>query len=176
MEAQPLVQTSGADHVARVMKMAKSELQSLLQQKSELMKRIGTIKQMIAGLAKLFGDEVLDGDLVGPVDGGSPSRQPGFTRTCRLALMESDRPLLAQEVCREIERRDPTLLARHKDPVASVTTVLNRLAAYGEARFVVGENGRRRSWLWATESGTRIPAPSLEGHHSDAAESPSRLT
>jgi hypothetical protein len=134
--------------------MAHSELRDLLQQKSEIMKRVGSIKQMITGLASLFGDEVLTADLMGLLDRGSPSRQPGFTRTCRQALMESNRPLLAHEVCREIERRDPTLLARHKDPVASVTTVLNRLANYGEARYVVSDRGRRRSWSWVTQSET----------------------
>ncbi len=41
-------------------------------------------------------------------------------------------------------------MQRHKDPLASVTTVLNRLAEYGEAQSVVRENGRR-AWVWASE-------------------------
>ena len=44
----------------------------------------------------------------------------------------------------------PTLLAHHKDPLASVNTVLNRLATYGEARIVMNERGKR-AWEWATE-------------------------
>jgi hypothetical protein len=47
---------------------------------------------------------------------------------------------------------------RHKDPLASVTTVLNRLVEYGEARAVVNEHGRR-AWEWVAEAG---PAASLD--------------
>ncbi len=39
---------------------------------------------------------------------------------------------------------------RHKDPLASVTTVLNRLVEYGEARTLIRENGRR-AWEWVAE-------------------------
>jgi hypothetical protein len=42
------------------------------------------------------------------------------------------------------------VLLRHKDPLASVTTVLNRLVEYGEARTVVRENGRR-AWQWVAD-------------------------
>jgi hypothetical protein len=34
--------------------------------------------------------------------------------------------------------------------LASVTTVLNRLVEYGEARTVVRENGRR-AWQWVAD-------------------------
>ena len=48
--------------------------------------------------------------------------------------MEVRRPLGAREVCVELERYAPAILARHKDPLASVTTVLNRLVDYGSAQ------------------------------------------
>jgi len=35
------------------------------------------------------------------------------------------------------------MLARHKDPMASVTTVLNRLMEYREAEAVRASNGKR---------------------------------
>jgi hypothetical protein len=41
-------------------------------------------------------------------------------------------------------------LLRHKDPLASVTTVLNRLVEYGEARTVLRDNGRR-AWEWVAD-------------------------
>jgi hypothetical protein len=41
-------------------------------------------------------------------------------------------------------------MLRHKDPLASVTTVLNRLVEYGEARSVVGQNGKR-AWEWVAD-------------------------
>jgi hypothetical protein len=43
------------------------------------------------------------------------------------------------------------MLTRHKDPVASVTTVLNRLVDYGEAQAVVLSNGRR-AWCWIADA------------------------
>jgi hypothetical protein len=53
-------------------------------------------------------------------------------------------------VCEKIQARMPPVLLRHKDPLASVTTVLNRLVEYGEARTVVRENGRR-AWQWVAD-------------------------
>jgi hypothetical protein len=50
----------------------------------------------------------------------------------------------------ELDRCAPTVLARHKDPLASVTTVLNRLVDYGEARSLSNDRGRR-VWEWISE-------------------------
>ena len=133
-----------------------------MKQRAEIMKRIGTVKQTIVGLANLFGDEVLNDDLLELVDRKGSGRQPGFTKACRMVLMESDRPLGAREVCEQIQRRLPPVLLRHKDPLASVTTVLNRLVEYGEARAVVRDNGRR-AWQWVADPATRgfglVPNP-----------------
>ena len=64
--------------------------------------------------------------------------------------MEVRRPLGAREVCAELERYAPAILARHKDPLASVTTVLNRLVDYGEARSLSNDRGRR-VWEWISD-------------------------
>ena len=141
---------AGEAHVHEVVRAAHDELRQLMRQRGEIMKRIGTVKQTIVGLANLFGDEVLSDDLLELVDRKSGGRQPGFTKACRMVLMEASRPLGAREVCEQIERKMPPLLARHKDPLASVTTVLNRLVEYGEARAVVRENGRR-AWEWVAD-------------------------
>jgi hypothetical protein len=141
---------AGGPHVQEVLRAAQDELRLLLQQRAEIMKRIGTVKQTIIGLANMFGDEVLNDDLLELVDRKSGGRQPGFTKACRMVLMEAGHPLGAREVCEHIQRRLPPLLLRHKDPLASVTTVLNRLVEYGEAKAVVRENGRR-AWEWVAE-------------------------
>jgi len=138
------------EHVQEVVRAAHEELRQLMRQRAEVMKRIGTVKQTIVGLANLFGDEVLSEELLDLVDRKSGGRQPGFTKACRMVLMEADRPLLAREVCEQIQQRIPPVLLRHKDPLASVTTVLNRLVEYGEARTVVRENGRR-AWQWVSD-------------------------
>ena len=148
---------SNDPHVQQVIKAAHDELRQLMRQRAEIMKRIGTVKQTIVGLANLFGDDVLNEELLELVDRKSSGRQPGFTKACRMVLMEASRPLGAREVCEQIQQRIPPVLLRHKDPLASVTTVLNRLVEYGEAKAVVKENGRR-AWEWVAD-----PSQSLAG-------------
>jgi len=138
--------------VHEVVKAAHEELRLLLQQRAEIMKRIGTVKQTISGLANLFGEDVLGDDLLELLDRKPNGRQPGFTKACRRVLMEVNRPLGAREMCAELERQAPAILSRHKDPLASVTTVLNRLVDYGEARSLTNERGRR-VWEWISEPG-----------------------
>jgi hypothetical protein len=55
----------------------------------------------------------------------------------------------------ELERNAPAILARHKDPLASVTTVLNRLVDYGEARSLSNDRGRR-VWEWVSEGDVTV--------------------
>jgi hypothetical protein len=137
-------------HVQEVVRQAHEELRHLLRQRAEVMRRIGTIKQTIAGLANLFGDSVLSEELLELVDRKSNGRQPGFTKACRMILMEAGQALSARDVCDQIRQKMPPMLARHKDPMASVTTVLNRLVEYGEAQAVVLSNGRR-AWQWVAD-------------------------
>jgi hypothetical protein len=144
-------QAQAADpHVQEVIRSAERELHELLQQRADLMKRIGTIKQTLAGLANIFGDSVLSDELLTYLDRKTASRQPGFTRACRVVLMESGKPLGARFVCQALQQKFPELLERHKDPIASVTTVLNRLADYTEARCSLDANGRR-VWEWIVD-------------------------
>jgi hypothetical protein len=154
------VLSKGDTHVQEVVKTAHEELRQLMKQRAEVMKRIGTLKQTIAGLANLFGDEILGEDLLELVDRKTAGRQPGFTKACRMVLMEAERPLTVREVCEKIQERLPAILMRHRDPLASVTTVLNRLVEYGEARSVVRENGRR-AWQWVAEP---MPAAAIESN------------
>jgi hypothetical protein len=160
MRAVPSMKTipnNGTGHVEQVVRQAHEELRDLLRQRAEVMRRIGTIKQTIAGLANLFGDEVLSDDLLELLDRKSCGRQPGFTKACRMVLMEAKRALTARDVCECIQQKAAPMLARHKDPMASVTTVLNRLVAYGEASPVILESGRR-SWKWVAEPETDLGA------------------
>jgi len=147
----------GDPHVQEVVRAAQDELRQLMRQRAEIMKRIGTVKQTIVGLANLFGDQVLSDELLELVDRKSSGRQPGFTKACRMVLMEAERPLGAREVCEQIQKRVPPVLTRHKDPLASVTTVLNRLVDYGEAKTIVRENGRR-AWEWVSDPIENRPA------------------
>ena len=143
-------------HVQEVIRQAQSELRQLLQQRAEIMKRIGTVKQTISGLANLFGEGVLSDELLELVDRKGNGRQPGFTKACRMILMEAGKAMTSRDIYDYFQRKMPALLARHKDPMASVTTVLNRLVEYGEAEAVMV--GGRRAWRWAADA---TAAPNL---------------
>jgi hypothetical protein len=142
-------------HVQEVVKAAEEDLRQLIRQRAEIVKRIGTIKQTIVGLANIFGDDWLGEELLELVGRKDGARQRGLTKSCRTVLMEADRSLGAQEVCEQLQGRIPLVLLRHKDPAASVTTVLNRLVEYGEALKVHDENGRR-AWQWCGTSDVGI--------------------
>ena len=137
-------------HVQEVLRTAELELSGLLQQRADVMKRIGTIKQMLAGLADLFGDAVLDDELRIALDRGVSDRRKGFTRACRQILMEAQTPLRPRQGCEELWRKFPEVAGRHKDLGASVTTVFHRLVAYGEARCFLDEQGVR-VWEWISD-------------------------
>ncbi len=137
-------------HVRDVVRSAERELDELQRQRAGLMKRIGTIKQTLAGLADIFGDAVLPDELLTLLHRRASGRRPGFTRACRVVLMESVEPLGARQICDHLKQRFPDLLEHHKDPVASTTTVLGRLVEYAEARCFVNPSGRR-VWQWVAE-------------------------
>ena len=143
-------------NVQIVVKIAEEELRLLIRERADIMKRIGTIKQTIFGLVKLFGPGILNEELPEFFASQPTGGQPGFTRACRMVLMEAGVPLAAREVCDQIQQRTP-VLRHHKDPLASVTTVLNRLVDYGEARSLVRENGRR-AWQWVSDQGESSPS------------------
>src|ERR1700752_1841286 len=105
---------TGDPHVHEVVKTAHEELRQLMRQRAEIMKRIGTLKQTISGLANLFGDEILGDDLLELVDRKTGGRQPGFTKACRMILMEAGRALGAREGCEQIQQSVPPLFLRHK--------------------------------------------------------------
>ena len=138
-------------NVQIVVKTAEDELRLLIRERADIMKRIGTIKQTIFGLVKLFGPGILNEELPELFASQPSGRQPGFTRACRMVLMEAGVPLAAREVCDQVQQKTP-VIRHHKDPLASVTTVLNRLVEYGEARSVVRQNGRR-AWQWVSDQG-----------------------
>jgi len=144
-------ESSKADlHVQEVIRSAELELLVLLQQRAELMKRIGSIKQTLVGLANMFGNDVLSERLLGLLDRSTSRRGTGFTQSCRAVLMESPTPLSVREVCELLKGKFPGLLEKHKKPTASVTTVLNRLVEYDEARSAQVE-GKGRVWQWMAE-------------------------
>jgi len=130
-------------HLQEVVKAAEEDLRQLIQQRTEITKRIRTMKQTIVGLARLFGVDWFSEELLELVGRKRRPRQRGLTKSCRTVLMEASRPLDAHEVCELVRRRIPLIFLNHKTPANAVTTVLNRLVEYREALAVRDENGRR---------------------------------
>ena len=150
----PAVQTDTVHAAECLVRQVHDELRRLLEQRTEIMRRIGTAKKTISGLCALFGTNVASEDLLRLVDGPTRGPHAGFTRTCRSILMEAEGAMSAREVREKMLERDPTLLSRHKDLLASITTILNRLAQYGEAVKV--SNAAGRAWQWSAGSAKEV--------------------
>ncbi|HEX4785420.1 MAG TPA: hypothetical protein VH350_13845 [Candidatus Sulfotelmatobacter sp.] len=141
-------------YVLDVMRRAEQELRQLIEKRAEISKRIGTVQRTMVGLAKLFGDDILRADLLHLFARERGTRQAGITWACRKTLMEARRPMRAHDLCEEIQRTAPALLANHKHPTASMTTILRRLVDYGEAKAMPGDDGQC-AWLWVAERDSR---------------------
>jgi hypothetical protein len=142
-----------------IVKVALGELRRLIRQRAEITKRIGTIKQTIAGLCNLFGNDELSEDSRELVNGKVGVRRRGITQMCRKVLMDAGCPLTVRNVCEQIQQRtDPPC---SKNLVGVVTTILSRLEKYGEARTVLRDSGPR-AWVWVSgvENGSFHPADS----------------
>jgi hypothetical protein len=126
-------------------------LSSLERERRLIVRRICTIRQTIVGLASVYGEQIFDEQLLELVSRRTNKRRSGLTKTCRMVLIQAGRPLSAREVCNQIMSQNPPLLMSHKDPMASVNTLLSRLAEYGEAHAATDERGRR-TWQWVTTS------------------------
>jgi hypothetical protein len=153
LEQSAAVTMAPPAHVLEVVSSAEQQLTALVRQRAEIMRRIGTIKKMLAGMVSLFGDSILDDELLIALDRGTRSSRRGFTPACRQVLMESSTSLSVRQACVELQRRFPELVAHHKDLSASVTTVFHRLVKYGQARCFVDDHGAR-VWEWATDGGS----------------------
>lgn len=154
-QQQRCAASAALPHVQEVLRSAQDELAGLLQQRAEIMQRIGTVKQVLGGMASLFGDAVLSDELRELLEDRPSSRSRGFTLACRQILIQSRTPVPVRYCTEQMRRRFPELADRHKDLTASMNTVLHRLASYGEARCFVEDNGDR-VWEWITD-GTRNP-------------------
>jgi hypothetical protein len=145
-------------------RLAQEELKELLRQRIALMRRLGTVKQTLTLLANTFGDDILTAEVQRLLGRGTPRKQPGFTRACRIILMEAASPLDARQGLREMQRRFPELVEHLQEPLASVTTVFNRLVGYGEACGFRNAKGRR-VWEWSADpSGTAESLSSAVGN------------
>jgi hypothetical protein len=128
----------------QVIKIAGGELQDLLRQRAAIIKRITILRRTIAGLAEMFGGDTLTEELLALVKPSTHrTRGTGLTEACRSVLRHSSQPLTAREVVEGIRANNGGVIRNHKDPIASVSSILHRLGSYGEATTKLSQSGRR---------------------------------
>lgn len=133
--------------IEHIVKLAVGELQVLVAQRVTILRRLAILRRTLSGLAEMFGHDLLPDDVRGLIKLPAPrTRGSGLTEACRSALSTSTRPLTAREVVDTIRTKDAKAIQNHKDPVASVASILHRLGSYGEATTEVSQSGRR---MWA---------------------------
>ena len=125
--------TPDGQHVQEVMRAAENKLHQLVEPRSEIMKRIGTVKRTLAGLASVFDDSVLNPELSWRLGHAGTRKHSGFTPACRSVLMESAGRSKARQAWRELQRKFPSC-----SNDTSITTVCSRLVGYGEACSSIG--------------------------------------
>jgi hypothetical protein len=140
MESSPASQDL---YLRAIFELAREQLQQLTQQRDEITNRIPTRKQTTLGLNNLFGNELVGKDLHRLIAQTHRTTHSGFTNACRTVLRQAGDALSARDVCSLLQKRFPTVLQHNNNLDASVTTILNRLVNYGEARTFKFANGRR---------------------------------
>ena len=134
-----------ADHdIRQILRVAQTELHSLLEQRSTVLQRITSVRRMITGLMNAYG--VLSSRAETSESTKGDFRQRGLTDACRTILAETDEELTAEEMTQKIRGSNPAVFRNHKNPVSSVATILRRLEGYGEAAPKMNRVGRR-AWI-----------------------------
>jgi len=148
---------------------AKQELATYLTQRQEIDRHVARLQLLITQLQDLCTeqdhkrfwngiDRVVKADLKG-----------GITETIRVLLKELSLPMTATDLKAGIEARKYDL-ARFKNPLAVIHTVLNRLVKSGEVKVIPQKYGKKAyQWVSTTEKllselqETREPATQRRG-------------
>ena len=125
----------------------REESESLQRELLEIEQEIAALKSTIYGLSVIYGEEVISRELLDQVRPSLRTKKRGLTAACRSVLMSAGVPCSVGTVCQLINAADPSLLLKHRNPLASVMTVLRNLARKGEV-IRTSSNGRS-AWEWA---------------------------
>jgi len=124
----------------------RDELLRLLKERDEAAERIAVLRRTITGLVTVFGDAAADKQLLCVLGYPESQRRSGLTKECRSALLGSPTPLTARELCDRVQKQSGAL-QNHRNPMASIGVVLNRLVGYGEVRTIADGGPRRYQWI-----------------------------
>lgn len=109
------------DDYKRALEAACREYEDLLKQRASLDTRIAQLAQSMGSLSRLCGYV--------------PTVQWGLTEACRMVLRSAGYPVTAVEMRNQLGAMGIDL-SRYTNDVAVIHTVLKRLTASGEAKFV----------------------------------------
>ena len=107
------------------------ELSALQKQLREVEGDIVAVRQTLHGLSLILGEEYFSEELLRLI---RPKRTNirGLSSVCRSLLLHAPHAYSVREVCNRINASDPLLLIHHRNPMASVMSVLRQLARRGE--------------------------------------------
>ena len=146
-----LTECETTDAVDRIAGWARQELDLLLVRRTAIAKRMTMIQSTLAGLAAVFGPDVIAEERPAPLSKPpipyTLHRSRGLTQVCRQTLMGSQRPLTTAEIYRRIQKTNPEIMTRHKHPKVALSVVLRRLVTYGEVCDGIDEQDSL-TWLW----------------------------
>jgi len=143
---------SAFEDVEQVVGRIQRELLNLRTEQVAIAKRIGLIKNTIAGLAEVFGPDVVGQELQGLLKAEPVKRRSrGLTDACRALLRETSEPQTLRQISARIQEHYPALVTHHRYPATIIQMMLRRLVMYGEAEEIDAGAGLR-SW--------RSPSPS----------------
>jgi hypothetical protein len=162
------VVTEKSKSVEVVFQLAQDQLLSLLNQQAELVARIATVKESLVALANLFGDHLLNNELIdrkvlSMIRPPRKRRTPGLTSATLQVLVESKKQLTCNEVRRLLRSRFPQCVEHHKSPTSSISTILKRLTISGE---LVESRDSHNLRIWVARNGEK----SLEAHREKSLE------
>ena len=128
------------------------ELAALQKQLREVEGDIVAVRQTLNGLALILGEEYFSEELLRLI---RPKRTKirGLSSVCRSLLLNAPYAYSVREVCNRINATEPLLLTHHRNPMASVMSVLRQLARRGEI-IRRTENGKS---VWQQASSRSSP-------------------
>lgn len=127
----------------------REESEALQRELLETEQEIAALKSTIYGLSVIYGEKVISRELLDKVRPMVRTKKHGLTAACRSVLASTGVPCSVGAVCQLINAADPSLLLRHRNPLASVMTILRNLAKKGE---VIRRSANGRSiWEWAQQ-------------------------
>jgi hypothetical protein len=145
--------------VEQILKECHLKLQDLVRDQAEISARIKVIKKTLAGMATIFGKDILDRSLAESIEClcAPPvcANRIRLTQACRLLLRQAAKPLTLREISRGIVDPQVSVLTQRWVRGAPVKAVLNRLELYGKVSVVITNGCRKWKWVDLDEEDTR---------------------